>query len=379
MRRGGAAGILLPVSADSNDAPGSGEQARLDALEGLSIVYTPAEERFDRITRLAARLLRAPIATVSLVGARQTWFKSRHGMRLSEVPRRDGFAPWAIRADGPFVVPDALADQRFTCCGMVTGEPHARAYAGVALRAPDGSRIGALGVIDTVPRAFEPEDLSALRDLASMAEDQLRHMELTSAQAALARELDDARRRILIDPLTQAWNRAGLDALLAREVEFATDRGRPFALAMIDIDHFKAVNDTHGHPAGDGILVEFAERLRVAARPQDAVCRFGGEEFVVLLPGCAPDDAPLVADRIRRRIAADPFRISPDESVPLTCSVGVASWARGEDPSVLVMRADVALYDAKRAGRDRVNVAAPLRAPSSGTRAGSSRSYHPDP
>lgn len=367
------------MSAESNDTPGSGEQARLDALEQLSVVYTPAEERFDRITRLAARMLRAPIATVSLVGARQTWFKSRHGMRLSEVPRRDGFAPWAIRSDGPFFVPDALADQRFVSCGMVVGEPYARAYAGVVLRSPDGSRIGALGVIDTVPRAFEPEDLSALRDLGSMAEDQLRHMELTSAQAALARELDDARRRILIDPLTQAWNRAGLDALLAREVELATDRGRPFALAMIDIDHFKAVNDMHGHPAGDGILVEFAERLRVAARPQDAVCRFGGEEFVVLLPGCAPDDAPLVAERIRRRIAADPFRISPDESVPLTCSVGVASWSRGEDPSVLVMRADVALYDAKRAGRDRVNVAAPLRAPSSGTRAGSSRSYHPLP
>jgi len=367
------------VAVAPHDAPGSDEQARLDALEELSIFYTPAEERFDRITRLAARLLRAPIATISLVGAKQTWFKSRHGLRLSEVPRRDGFAPWTIRSDGTFVVPDALADQRFVYCGMVTGEPHARAYAGVALRAPDGSRIGALGVIDTVPRTFGEDDLSVLRDLGAMTEDQLRHMELTSAQAELARELDDARRRILIDPLTQAWNRAGLDALLAREVELATDRGRPFALAMIDIDLFKAVNDTHGHPAGDGVLVEFTERLRVAARPQDAVCRFGGEEFVVLLPGCAPDDAPLVADRIRRRIAADPFRLPTGEAVPLTCSVGVASWVRGEAPAVLVMRADVALYDAKRAGRDRVHVAAAARAPGAGARAGSSRSYHLSP
>ncbi len=367
------------MAADPNDAPGLGEQARLDALEELSIVYTPAEERFDRITRLSARLLRAPIATISLVGARQTWFKSRHGIRLSEEPRRDGFAPWTIQSDGTFVVADALADHRFIRCGMVTGEPHARAYVGVALRAPDGSRIGALGVIDTVPRTFDADDLTVLRDLGAMTEDQLRHMELTSAQAALARELDDARRRSLVDPLTQAWNRAGLDALLAREVTLATDRGRPFALAMIDIDHFKAVNDTHGHPAGDGVLAEFAERLRVAARPQDAVCRFGGEEFVVLLPGCAPDDAPLVADRIRRRVAADPFRLPAGEAVPLTCSVGVASWSRGEDPAVLVMRADVALYDAKRAGRDRVHVAAALRASSPGVRAGASRSYHPVP
>jgi diguanylate cyclase (GGDEF)-like protein len=149
---------------------------------------------------------------------------------------------------------------------------------------------------------------------------------------------------------------------------------------MVDIDHFKQVNDTFGHAAGDGILVGVAERLRLVARPQDAVCRFGGEEFVVLLPGCAPDDAPTVGDRIRRRVASERFCVPPDAEVALTCSVGVASWTPGESPQLLVMRADVALYDAKRAGRDRVAVAsASLRSPSPTMRDGVPRSYHPHP
>ncbi len=340
------------------DLPADSQQTT--ELDRLAIVYSPVEERFDRLARIAARVFGVETASISLLAERELWFRSRHGLRLSDAPRRDDFVAMAILAEGPLVVPDATLDPRFAL--HANGDaPRARFLAGMALRSPDGASVGTLTVTDPRPRTLAKEEVALLCDLASIVEDELRHMELTSAQGALLRELDEARRRSMIDPLTQAWNRAGLDELLRREIELATKLGHPFAVAMIDIDHFKQINDTYGHAIGDGVLVEFADRLRIAARPGDAVSRFGGEEFVVVLSGCSPEDAPMVADRLRRRVAAEAFSVGGGVLAALTCSAGVSSWLPNERPDVLLMRADIALYDAKRGGRNRVSIATPPR------------------
>ena len=335
------------------------EQQRLDAIEQMALLYTPAEECFDRVTRLAARLFAAPIATISVVGERKTWFKSRVGTELNETAREDGFSSTVIEQSGPLVVPDALADPRFARCAMVTNAPYVRFYAGTAIRSPDGAKIGALSIIDNEPRHIADAELIYLRDLAAVVEDELHRRHLSTTQGEMIRELGEARRRSMVDPLTSVWNRAGLDSILERELAATAARRSRLSVAMIDLDHFKEVNDRFGHGTGDAVLAEVARRLRVAARPADSVARFGGEEFVVVLPDCAESDARVVGERLRDRIAAAPIVIGQSVQLNVTCSVGVATAERAEPSNVLVTRADVALYDAKHGGRNRVVVATP--------------------
>ena len=335
------------------------EQQRLDAIEHMALLYTPAEECFDRVTRLAARLFAAPIATISVVGDRKTWFKSRVGTELTETARDDGFSAVVIEQPGPLVVPDALADPRFARCAMVVNAPYARFYAGTSIRSPDGAKIGALSIIDNEPRHIADAELIYLRDLAAVVEDELHRRHLSTTQGEMIRELGEARRRSMVDPLTSVWNRAGLDSILERELAAIAARRSKLSVAMIDLDHFKEVNDRFGHGTGDAVLSEVARRLRVAARPADSVARFGGEEFAVVLPDCGESDARVVGERLRERIAAAPVVVGQSVHVNVTCSIGVATAESGEPSNVLLTRADVALYDAKHAGRNRVVVATP--------------------
>lgn len=160
----------------------------------------------------------------------------------------------------------------------------------------------------------------------------------------------------ITDGLTGLYNRRYFERHLATLVEQAADRGRPLSLLILDIDHFKAINDSFGHAAGDAVLVEFSRRLRGAVRGIDLACRYGGEEFVVAMPDTDSALAYLVGERLRLKICSEPFVIAPDvDPATVTVSVGVSSMESPEDtPKVLVERADVALYQAKRTGRNRV-------------------------
>ena len=335
------------------------ERQRLETLERMALLYTPAEESFDRLTRLAARVMRAPIALLSVLGEDRSWFKSRYGLQVNEVAHDDGVISTVLDAPGPLVVADALADPRLARSGLVVHAPFVRFVAGTAVRAPDGAKIGALCVADTEPRTGAADDLPYLRDLAAVAEGELHRRQLTFAQGDMIRELGEARRRSMVDPLTRVWNRAGLDAILAREGAAARAHGPPLSVAMIDLDHFKDVNDRFGHGVGDIVLAEVARRLRVAARPADSVARFGGEEFVVVLPDCDEAGARAVAERLRRRVGDSPIVVGQAARIPVTCSVGVATLQADETSDVMLTRADIALYDAKSDGRDRVVVAPP--------------------
>ena len=160
----------------------------------------------------------------------------------------------------------------------------------------------------------------------------------------------------ITDALTGLHNRRYMETHLASLVEQAHARGKPLTVLVLDIDFFKAVNDTHGHDAGDDVLREFAVRLKKSIRGIDLACRLGGEEFVVVMPDTDMAVATMVAERLRRRIAADPFAIHKGErKVAVTISIGLAALAGPDDGAANVLkRADQALYKAKRDGRNRV-------------------------
>jgi two-component system cell cycle response regulator len=160
----------------------------------------------------------------------------------------------------------------------------------------------------------------------------------------------------ITDALTGLHNRRYMETHLATLVEQAQARGKPLTVLVLDIDFFKKVNDTHGHDAGDDVLREFAVRLKKSIRGIDLACRLGGEEFVVVMPDTDMAVATMVAERLRRRIAADPFPIHKGErKVEVTISIGLAAVGGPDDGAANVLkRADQALYKAKRDGRNRV-------------------------
>ncbi|MDP8235620.1 MAG: diguanylate cyclase [Candidatus Erginobacter occultus] len=160
------------------------------------------------------------------------------------------------------------------------------------------------------------------------------------------------------DELTGVFNRLGLSYFLKSEVERSLRYREPLAALMIDIDHFKPVNDLYGHPAGDRVLRRVAELISSTLRGPDLLCRYGGEEFLVILPHTSPDQAREAGERIRKEIAAVPFR-SEENEIPLTVSVGAAGLdPEAEEPGEeMIAAADAALYRAKREGRNRVRSA----------------------
>jgi len=332
------------------------EGARLRALVGLAVLDTPAEERFDRITRLAARLFGAPIALISLIDADRQWFKSAQGLAATETPREISFCGHAILDAHAFVVEDASKDQRFADNPLVTGQPDIRFYAGQRIHAADGMPIGTLCVIDQQPRTFADADLQALRDLAALAESELQRQILSDAHERWIVERDDLLRRASVEGLTRTWNRTAIMELLDVGLARAA-RGTPLGVAMIDVDHFKSVNDENGHLAGDCVLAEVAARIRAALRESDTVGRYGGDEFLVVLGDCSNDAAFDVCERVRELVTAKPIA-TPAGPVQVTVSIGASRYTpQRTTAEALVAAADDALYRAKRAGRNCVATA----------------------
>jgi two-component system, cell cycle response regulator len=157
------------------------------------------------------------------------------------------------------------------------------------------------------------------------------------------------------DALTGVWNRAAALPALDRELARARREQRGVGLAIVDVDHFKRVNDNHGHAVGDLVLKEVARRMNGAVRPYDTFARYGGEEFVVVLPCCSAEEAHAVAERLRALVSASPI-VAESIAITATCSIGVAACKGELSVDEMIRRADQALYAGKHAGRNRVVV-----------------------
>lgn len=166
-------------------------------------------------------------------------------------------------------------------------------------------------------------------------------------------ELDENRKMLGQDPLTGTDNRRSMESILEREIAHSRREGEPLAVAMIDLDHFKRINDQYGHAAGDAALIHLTTLANAVLRGNDAFIRYGGEEFVLVLPGTALQGGVFAAERLQSLLARRPL-LYVDKRIAMTFSAGVAVLAPDEEQHRLLQRADAALYEAKRSGRNRV-------------------------
>ncbi|MDP8568301.1 GGDEF domain-containing protein [Methylophilus aquaticus] len=307
------------------------EKSRLHALRSLDILDTCSEERFDRLTRIAMRMFNVPVALVSLVDENRQWFKSGMGLSVGETARDISFCGHAILGDDTLVIPDTLADVRFSDNPLVTGKPHIRFYAGRPICTMQGFKIGTLCLIDHQPRVFNSQDLQDLNDLAQMVEGELTAIELAA-----------------IDELTQLSNRRSFIMLAEKYLSYFTRHHIPATLIFMDLNQFKTINDTYGHDEGDRALQTFAQAMKKIGRNSDIFARLGGDEFVILLANTTIKEADIYIQRLSHRLIT--LKAEKEQPYDILFAPGVVEFKPEQPENIeqLIMAGDTVMYQLKK-------------------------------
>lgn len=304
-----------------------------------------------RIAELVCQLIDAHACSVMLLDASRERLlaKAAYGLRAERMHSLtfalgEGIAGWVAQTGEALLLDDARQDPRFV--QLPGNRTPIAAMICVPLLAR-GDRVGVVTATSQATAAFTDSDLELVRFIA----------------ATIALDIENVRlhRVAVTDPLTGAYNREFLASRMPTEIETAVERERTLSIAMVDIDHFKSVNDRYGHTVGDAVLAEIAQRLRSAIRTGDMLVRYGGEEFLVLLPKAGAERAAEVGHRMRERVIEAPVDTGNGTLLDITVSVGVAELRTRpvEAMAELIARADAALYAAKANGRNRVELATP--------------------
>ena len=316
------------------------EAGRIDALRRYEILDTAPEAAFSDIVALMKRIFGAPMACFSLIDESRQWFKVIDGLDLAETARSESFCDYTIQSAEPMVIPDATRDARFANNPYVVGPTNIRSYLGAPLTTPDGYNVGAICVMYSEPRIFSAAETEMIQSFARII---VRQLEM---QLALRR-----------DTLTGCLSRRVFELHLQNSVAAFGKDASTATLALLDLDRFKSINDTYGHPVGDIVLKQVAATVQSVLRQTDYFGRLGGEEFGILFDGLDMKRAGLIAERVRAAISA---LVLPELGgrlvtaslglIQLSPSVGtVAEWVRATD---------AALYRAKSTGRNRIACAA---------------------
>ncbi len=322
------------------------ERERLEALAQYGILDTARDERYDRIARIAAKAYDADVAFLSFVDEHQQWMKAKTSDALHDFVARDASVCTLVISAG-----EALVIEDMRTAPELEGHPLAgsvpwRFYASVPIRSESAAVLGTLCIMRSDPGAPSNFDLETLLDLAAIAGHEL----TLTLQNARIREQSHT------DSLTGLHNRRKLDEELPRTIRRSIRTSAPATLLLIDLDHFKEVNDHLGHQAGDALLTRFATFLKsFPRRPDDVLARFGGEEFALILSGTDEDGGVAVAKRILADLAE--AQIPHPSRGRLSASIGVAALRAADDQTSWLARADRALYLAKALGRSALSVA----------------------
>lgn len=328
----------------------SRDKVALHALIDLTQQLTesrPLEESLKVVTDAAMRLVPTNHASIRLLDAsgRELLSGARSGEGSDHRPmsfrRGEGVIGWVAEHRDGVRIPDVAADERFKpragrqgfLIQSILAEP---LWSG-------GEIIGVLSVTSPEKDAFSLDDQLLVRLLANCSAPPIERARL--------------RRLAMTDDLTLAYNQRYLSPRFNEELERSRRTGQPVSLLLMDLDHFKNVNDTYGHAVGDAVLRTFADRVRSFVRRLDVFIRRGGEEFLLVMPSTNLEQARTTAERIRARVSEKPFDVPVGQAIRQTVSIGVATWDGAESPESFERRTDKAMYAAKSAGRDRVSVA----------------------
>lgn len=322
------------------------EQQRLKALESLNIMDTCAEQRFDRITRLAKRMFDVPIALITLLDSERQWFKSKVGVDICETARDHAFCNYTIEQEKSFIINDAAIDPRFSDNPLVVNSPYIRFYAGFPFRAPSGERLGSLCLIDTKPRYISEKDSRLLAELALMVEEEIATNQL-----------------LCEDHLTGLLNRRGFEFRANHILQMCRNLSCEASLIYFDLDNFNLINDSHGHQAGDNALLQFSRLLNNTFRDSDLIGRIGGDEFVVLMVNQNDTDQSTILQRLSNIV--DGYNQSIHSDIHLHYSFGITTTKSLSDYDLqqLYTLADEAMYRNKRHGHQ-LNMAIDLNSQS---------------
>lgn len=336
---------------------------RLEALRRTFLLDAPPEESFDRLTRLAAKLTGVSVSFVSLVDLNRDFHISSYGFGkpLETVRQIEGrtFCHYALFAEDSLVLDDVTQIPVYRDVPTVESLG-IRAYAGIPLVTEDGQVLGSFCAADFKPKSWSEWDIEVLTELAHsvMREIELRKTIQESASKNLRlveqmQKVAELNQQLTVlattDSLTSLLNRRAFEHNLSLELAIVERRSTPLSLVIIDIDHFKRINDNYGHAGGDKVLQTIATLLTSIARNIDVVARIEGEEFAVILPNTDAASCLGVAERMRTAVANADW---PD--TPQTISLGTATLLNSENASSLFARADKALYSAKQNGRNRI-------------------------
>jgi diguanylate cyclase (GGDEF)-like protein len=328
---------------DHAELENSSEAERLQALEDYAIMDSPPEESFERIARLARILMNAPVAMISFVDRDRQWFKSHPGTDVGESARDTSFCTHTIQSDEPFIVQDSLLDSRFRDSHLVKGPSGVRSYIGVPLRTSTGHRIGALCINDVNPRGATDDQLAGLQDLAALVMDELELRKLAARDSLTGA----ATRRVFVSQGQFAFKQS-------------SRHGRELSCIVFDLDHFKQINDTYGHAAGDAVLRAVGNLTKSLIRSTDILGRIGGEEFGIVLPETPSISAATIGELIRKNIGLLAVKHNGHQ-ISVTASCGIASLgSQDQSFASMLARADAAMYEAKAAGRNNVVAKTPL-------------------
>lgn len=354
------------------------EAARVAVLHGYDILDTLPEPSYDDIVLLASQICRAPIAAVSFIDSERQWFKAQTGITLASSPRELSFCAHTIMDSDLLVIPNALEDVRFANNPLVKQSPHIRFYAGAPLTTERGEALGTLCVIDCVERTLSEAQANALRSLSRQVMAQLELRQLLEKQIRTQRRLEISQSQLkevnvqlhklsMTDDVTGFHNTRFLHHWLDDKLKVAEQEGEEIALIFFDMDRFKQVVDTHGHQLGSKILKEVAQVVKEQLAEGDRIVRYGGDEFVILLPAQNRRQALQTAERMRRAINQRNFLSEENLQVRVTASFGLAVYPEdAKSKKQLLLAADQSLFQSKDAGRNRISTPVLLPEPCMG-------------
>ena len=328
------------------------DQFRLAALHRYHILDTPQQEEFTFITEMAAKLCGKPYAFISLVDTDRVWVKAATGFALDTLARGDSYCSLAVLGDAATEIADLSQDYRTAQLPLTVNAPHMRFYSSVALMSSDAFPIGTLSVMDTQPGALTEDQQRILANLGRQA---MALIELRANSRALTTSQRELELLSTTDELTGLHNRRSLQQRLKFEVARAKRFRTPLSAVMIDIDHFKKINDAFGHAAADQVLANIGRMVRESVRVIDIPGRWGGEELCVILPNTPLEGACKFAETLRSKLE-DQLHYVGVRIIPVTASLGVGSVDHMEidDAESLLRQAEDALARAKQEGRNRV-------------------------